>query len=127
VAFQDVNSNTKFKKLTELAVGESLTGYPVGITESTKIVGALNLLMNIDGERISVSVAGNVKYMLKDNKINMGQLTRITRLEDSSVKGKKSTKFKVEQDPESVLEGIQATPPPPTKTSMSDKLAALKG
>jgi len=129
MAFQDVNSANKFKKLTELNEGESLTGYVLGSNESTRLPGAFNLLMNIEGEVISVSVAGNVKYMIKDGKITSGLLTRITREEDTKIKGKVATRFKVEQDPESVLEGFvpQAVGTPTPKASMSEKLAALKG
>ena len=130
MAFQDVSSSNKFKKLTELKEGESLTGYVVGASESTRLPGAFNLLMNIDGERFEVSAAGNVKYMIKDGKIKAGPLTRITRQADVKTKGKVATRYKVEQDLENVLTGIEVSSSVVTqapKTSMSDKLAALKG
>lgn len=128
MAFKDVNEGGKYSKLTDLKEGESLTGYVVGSSESTRIPGAWNLLMNIENERISVSVAGNVKYMLKDGKIAVGPLTRITRQEDTKVKGKVATRFKVEQDMDNVLEGsVLAQSAPPPQTSMADKLKALKG
>lgn len=129
MAFQDVGSaGAKFKKLTELKVGESITGYVTGTSESSRLPGAVNLNMNIEGEVYSVSVAGNVKYMIKDGKIANGLLTRITRQEDTKIKGKTATKFKVEQDPTSVLAGFQATSTTTTPAkSMTDKLASLKG
>lgn len=125
MAFQEV-AKGKFKKLTELAIGESLTGYITGMGPSKGLEGAFNIDMNIDGEQFSVSAAGNVKYMVKDETLTVGVLTRITRQDDTKVKGKVATRFKVEQDKESRLEGF-TVPVAAAKTSMSDKLAALKG
>lgn len=128
MAFQDVGA-AKFKKLTELKEGESLTGYVVGSSESTRLPGAFNLVMNIEGERFEVSAAGNVKYMIKDGKIQAGPLTRITRLADTKTKGKVATRYKVEQDMDDVLAGISQQPAATQapKTSMAEKLASLKG
>lgn len=130
MAFKDVNGTTKFAKVTDIKVGESITGYTLNVVESSKIQGALNLVLRINGEDISYSVAGNIKYMLKDNKIQMGVNTRITRLADTIVKGKKATKFSVEQDPDDRLEGVvqQAVPAAQTNTSnISEKLKSLRG
>lgn len=97
-----------FKKLTDLEVGESVTGYLIGIDESTKIEGALNIRLRVNGKTVSYSVAGNVKYMIRDGELALGQNTRITRLEDTKVKGKKSSKFDVEQDASDVVSGSES-------------------
>jgi hypothetical protein len=126
MAFQNVDEKSNYKKLTELKTGESITGYVVGIEESTRLAGAWNLLMNIDGKRFSVSVAGNVKYLCIDKKLQVGPMTRITRKEDEKSKGKVATRYKVEQDLEDVIAGTEFVQQAP-KVSMADKLASLKG
>jgi hypothetical protein len=119
-----------FKKLTELKVGESVTGYLLGIDTSTKIEGAQNLRLRIDGTVFSYSAAGNVKYMIRDGELQFGQNTRITRLEDRKVKGKSSSNFKVEQDPDDVVEGAPATnqmqATVKASSSIADKIKGLK-
>lgn len=131
MGFKDVNVREEgsFTKLTSLEVGASLTGYLLQIEDSKKIEGAKNLVMKIDGKRTIVSVAGNVKYMIQDNKLAVGVNTRITREEDTSVKGKKATRFKVEQD----MEDTYGTPSlnelassAAERPSIKDKIAALK-
>lgn len=132
MAFKNVNGEGKYKKLTDLKVGESLTGYFLGSRVSLTIEGAISLIMAIGDERFSVSSAGNVKYMLTDGKLVAGQNTRITRTEDKNVKGKKSTQFAVEQDPDDtipVTEQIGALPakqPAAISQSVADKIAAMK-
>ena len=132
MAFQNVNEQGKFKKLTELAEGESLTGYFLGSKASTSIEGAVSLIMLIGDEKFFVSAAGNVKYMLADGKLTAGQNTRITRIEDRKVKGKKSTQFTVEQDPEDTVPGpfsvgtAPTTSKPAVSSSVADKIAAMK-
>lgn len=133
MAFKNVNGEGgQFKKLTELEVGDSITGYFLGTRASTQIEGALSLIMLIEGERFFVSAAGNVKYMLQDGKLTPGCNTKITRTEDKKVKGKKSTQFTVEQDDEDTVEvppQIGATPTaarPAVSSSVADKIAAMK-
>lgn len=78
--------------------------------------------------------SGSLKWAVKDNKIKLGLLTRITRLQDEKKKGQKgtitSTKFKVEQDSEdSVAVEAFASASPATTTSsdeMKAKVAALQ-
>lgn len=133
MAFKNVNGDAgQFKKLTDLEVGGSITGYFLGTRVSTQIEGAVSLLMLIDGERFAVSAAGNVKYMLQDGKLYPGQNTRITRVDDKKVKGKKSTQFTVEQDAEDTVEvpaqigTIPTRPAATTSPSVADKIAAMK-
>lgn len=137
MAFKSIGQGgLTFKKLTDLAVGESVTGYLLGIDTSTKIEGAQNLRLKVDGATISYSVAGNIKYMIRDGELALGQNTRITRLEDHKVKGKKASKFSVEQDAEDTIEGLSGTATsvakPATSTtssssvSIAEKIKGLK-
>lgn len=133
MAFKSVgNSGLTFKKLTDLETGESVTGYLLGIDESTKIEGAYNLRLRVDGVTISYSVAGNIKYMIKDGLLSLGQNTQITRLEDTKIKGKKASKFDVQQDAaDTIAVNEAASNAAPTKTASSsagiaDKIKSLK-
>lgn len=128
MAFQEVKNDSKFKSAAKLEVGESITGYPTGfsISDNPKAKGSYTLSMNIDGEQVGVSASGNLKWLIKDGKVQMGVKTRITKL---GGKGTTSdpTKFKVEQDPTDVLAGFNAQTQAPAKVSVTDKLASLKG
>lgn len=129
MAFKTVGQGgITFKKLTELAVGDSVTGYLLGIDESTKIEGAQNLRLRVDGATVSYSVAGNIKYMIRDGELVIGQNTRITRLEDRKIKGKKASNFSVEQDADDVVEGstASASVASAAKTSIAEKIKGLK-
>lgn len=134
MAFKDVNESSKFMALTSLEEGGSITGYVTGITDSTKIEGQKNLQMVIDGSKVTVATAGNVKYMLQDGKISIGPNTRITRLEDTKIKGKRATRYKVEQDFEDIFSGAAlpsgSSAAPSTASSSSsvkEKIEKLKG
>lgn len=133
MAFKSVSGKDQYKKLTELAVGESMVGYFLGKKDSTTIEGATNLIMVIENDRFLVSAAGNVKYLLMDGKLTPGQLTRITRQEDVKIKGKRATSFAVEQDADDTIAvdtSLQVgTPPQNSKpiSSVADKIAAMKG
>lgn len=113
MAFQDVRVGN-VKKVTDLAIGESLTGYVVRFEKSAKqsegkgAGGASVLSMNIvmqdeKGEQILLFTAGNIKYLINDGKIKEGLLTMITRLPDTKRGGMKATDFKVQQDAEQTL------------------------
>jgi hypothetical protein len=121
MAFESVNKKINYKKLTDLKEGEQLTGYVTNITDSTKIEGQKNITMVIDGQETLVSPSGNVRYLLQDGKIALGALTRITRIADKMVKGKKSTQFDVEQDSESVYAKASSA-----TVSASSKIESLK-
>lgn len=140
MAFTDISKDAGFeggfKKLTGLKVGESITGYAVGVDESKHVraPGALSLIMRIEGKRVSVSVAGNVKWLLKDGKIKTdGPNTKITRIADALSGGKLSTKFTVEQDFADVYSdnnvGVNTLTPINQATagaSVADRIKALK-
>jgi hypothetical protein len=134
MAFKSVgNSGLTFKKLTDLETGESVTGYLLGIDESTKIEGAYNLRLRVDGTTISYSVAGNIKYMIKDGLLTIGQNTQITRLEDTKVKGKKASKFDVQQDAadtiavnEAASSTASSSKPASSSAGITDKIKSLK-
>lgn len=130
MAFENVDKKQSFKKLTELAVGEALTGYLLAITDS-RIEGAKNLVMRIGGDEVVVGAAGNIKYLIKDNKLSLNVNTRITRQEDTKIKGKTATRFAVEQDMSDTIAGaspaaMQAAAATST-TSVADKLKSLRG
>lgn len=131
MAFKSV-SESSFKKLTALGIGESITGYLLG-TRNGKLENSKVLVMKIDGKMEDVAAAGNVRYLIQDNKLAIGANTRITRVEDSIVKGKKSTKFSVEQDMEDVIstenqaDANSGTEQAAAPTSMAEKINKLKG
>lgn len=137
MAFKEMGKNDSgdkaFAKLTELAAGETLTGYLLGFIDSKSIEGAVNLIMEIDGVSTYVATAGNVKWAAKDRKLVIGQNTRFTRQEDTKVKGMKSTSFLIEQDADdtipvaaSTAPPVQAARPAPQNNSVADKIKAMK-
>lgn len=125
MGFSNIDGKVSFKKLGELKVGESITGYLMAITDSSKIEGLKNLVMRIDGQETLVGASGNIKYLIKDNKFKMLANTRITREEDIKIKGKNAYRFTVEQDMEDMFGGavIQA----PVQSSVGEKLRSLRG
>lgn len=106
MAFQSVNtSNTK--KATGMKVGETITGYVVRIEQSRKHENQSNMVIREEsGAEYLLFSAGNLRYLLGDQKIKTGLLTQITRLEDKVVKGKPSTQFDVQQDPDKTLDDV---------------------
>lgn len=130
MAFENVNKSSKFKKVTELKTGESLVGYVIGFEQNAMYKDKTNLIMQDEnGERLVLSPAGNLQYMIKDGKIKAGLLTRITRVEDKKVKGKTSTQVTVEQDSEQTI-AVAAAPAntqAASKPSMADTVSSLKG
>lgn len=99
MAFKDVNEKLECVKTSEMEVGSSVEGYVVGFQEGQY---GTNIRMQVDGQVKLVFSSGSLKWAVKDNKIKLGLLTRITRLQDEKKKGPKgtitTTKFKVEQD-----------------------------
>lgn len=107
MAFQSVNQAVgSSKKVRDLEVGGEIIGYVTGFEPSLQNPENMNLLMRgTDGNTFRVYTAGNIKYMIKDGKIQTGILTKIVRLNDKNVKGKMSSQFDVLQDPEQTLDG----------------------
>jgi hypothetical protein len=83
-----------------LKVGETFNGYLVEISESGKLAGSFILTFLVNGETKAYGAIGNMKYMVKDGEFTLGQMTQITRLEDTKVKGMKATAFEIAQDDE---------------------------
>jgi hypothetical protein len=132
MAFKSVsNSGVEFKKLTELAVGESVTGYLLSIEQSKKLENAQNMFMKIGDAKVGYGVVGNIKYLVADGKLTIGANTRITRLEDVKIKGKRASQFDVEQDTEDTyatpsVNNLGATATQASGDSISAKIAAMK-
>lgn len=132
MGFENVDKKISFKKLSELSEGESLTGYLTAIQDSTKIEGAKNLVMRVAGEPMVVGASGNLKYLIKDNKLALNVNTRITREADVKIKGKTSFRFKVEQDLSDVVMGSSAASSEMQSTQVetkgiAEKLKSLRG
>lgn len=133
MAFKDVNEKKEkleCVKTSEMEVGSSIEGYVVGFQEGPY---GTNLRMQVDGEVKLVFSSGSLKWAIKDNKLKLGALTRITRLQDEKKKGAKgtitATKFKVEQDTEDVVSVEAAVQQAMTSSNASDfkdKIASLK-
>lgn len=108
MAFQDVNQQASKEavKLTGLKIGDTVTGFVVGFRESKQNPENQNILMREEnGEgTFYVYTAGNVKYLIKDGKIKSGLLTKIERIADKMVGGKKSSQFRVMQDPSQTID-----------------------
>jgi hypothetical protein len=106
MAFESVNRQLSgtAKKVRDLEVGGELVGYVTGFEPSLQNPENMNMIMRgEDGTTFRVYTAGNIKYMIKDGKIQTGLLTKIVRLADKNIKGKISSQFDVLQDPESTL------------------------
>ena len=129
MAFEDVNKKSSFTASSKIEIGGTVEGYVLGFKEGQ--YGPI-IQMQIDGEAVDMGTSGNLKYMVKDKKIKLGLLTRITRLADEKVKasGKgpavTKTMFKVEQDPASALAGVSTTEAASSVDSFKEKIAALK-
>lgn len=131
MAFKDVNEKLECVKTSEMEVGSSVEGYVVGFQEGQY---GTNIRMQVDGQVKLVFSSGSLRWAVKDNKIKLGLLTRITRLQDEKKKGPRgiitTTKFKVEQDSEdSVAVDTVSSAVATTSTAadeMKAKVAALQ-
>lgn len=131
MAFQSVNSKSGGKstaepvKLTSLAVGESVTGFVLSFVPSKQNPDVSNIFMKSEdgADTFYVYTAGNVKYMIADGKIEKGILTKIVRLEDAMVKGKKSSQFDVLQDADITVDDASFAAIAPTT---DDRTAAVR-
>lgn len=127
MAFKDVNEKSPGVKPAELDVGGFIEGYVVGFREGSF---GTNIEMEIEGEKKTVYSSGNLKWIVKDNKLKVGLLTRITRLSDEVIKGPKGklsvSKFKVEQDPDSSIAVAAQQAVTTSQEDFSSKIAAMK-
>lgn len=129
MAFQNVNQG-KFVQGTAMKEGEVYEGYVLGFQKSQQYEAINVIMQNAEtGDRELFFTAGNLKYIVQDGKLITGQLTRITRLADKSVKGKKSSQFLVEQDADDTVgaeayANIPALDMTPKKTIDANKVKA---
>lgn len=131
MAFQNVRNNAPKAtgdavKLTQLNVGGAVTGFIVKLVPSLQNPETSNILMKQeDGDgTFYVYTAGNIKYLITDGLIKVGLLTKITRIDDKMVGGKKSSQFTVEQDPDSSLDEASFNDITPSSTVTA---AEIKG
>ena len=106
MAMEDVGKGD-VKKLIDIGVGNSISGYVVKIIPSKDYEGQLNFVMRDKetGKETLWFSAGNVRYMLQDGKIKLGRFTTIKLLDVKTAKNKRS-KFQVLQDPDDVVTGL---------------------
>ncbi len=129
VQFQNLTTSEPVK-LTAMKVGASVVGYCLGFIPSKQNPDNSNIIMREENGSgtFYIYTAGNVKYLVRDGKVKKGLLTKITRIEDKMVKGKKSSQFNVEQDPEQTLEDVAfaaITSTTELSSAGSDRAAAL--
>lgn len=131
MAFQNVQTNVGSSIAgTKMTIGSSVEGYVVGTEPSLQNPENSNLLLKVaDGTTIRFYTAGNLKYLIRDGKVATGLLTRITRIDDKNVKGKMSSQFTVEQDPEQTIDdaAFDAIFTPPTTSTEEPKRASTQG
>lgn len=110
---QKINATREAVALTKLATGGAVIGYVEGFMPSKQNPDTQNIIMRTeDGAgRFVVWTAGNLKYMIRDGLVKPGILTRITRIADKMVRGKKSSQFTVEQDASALLPTSDITEP----------------
>lgn len=109
MAFQDKTSSNFFK-LNDMKDGDSYECYPVKTleVEFDGRPGTNLLVVNAETDEVQTTgTPGNIKYLVKDGRLEMGQLTRFTRIEDRKYGNLKGSQFKVEQDPDDVLSDAQ--------------------
>jgi hypothetical protein len=127
-----------FPRNLKLEVGQTVTGYVTGFEESSKYPGSHFILIRQEnGETVSVSANGNLRYRHQDGDITVGQLTTITRNADRKGKsGKMVNDYYFAQDPEKTIEvagevdeltaaGIVSDIPTIKKSNVAAKAAAL--
>lgn len=133
MAFENVRAKGEGLKATSLKVGESLTGYVTAIdTYNYDGKDLVSIAMQLeDGKGIKLYPAGSINYDIKDGRLKVGFLTRITRLEDQKTKrGNKRTNFNVEQDRTMVYSELDAagvtSDAATSVTSIKEKAAKLQ-
>jgi hypothetical protein len=96
-----------FFKLNGMTQGQTYKCYPVKVVEVT-IDGRPSknvIVVNAEtSEEQTIGTPGNLKYLVNDGKLNMGEYTEITRIEDKKYGKLTGSQFKVAQDNEKTLE-----------------------
>lgn len=111
MAFQNV-SQSGLVNPTKMAVGDKYDGYLLkyvkGKVRNKEVTNML--FQNTDtGEVELVGAPGNIRYAVDDDKLEIGLLTRFTRIADKKVGGLMSSQFNIEQDDEATLTEKQIT------------------
>jgi hypothetical protein len=105
MALKEVTTGNFFK-LNGMDEGATFKCYPVRVIDVV-IEGrpAKNVIVvNADtGEDQTIGTPGNLKYLVNDGKLNMGEYTEITRIEDKKYGKLNGSQFKVAQDNEKTL------------------------
>jgi hypothetical protein len=107
MAMKNVNGS---QKATDMKVGDTFSGYLTEIKEAPSQNGdglMYTLVFTNNGNVQSFFPAGNIKYMIEENRLKAGLYTEITRIADKQVgklKKKMSSQFRVEQDDENVIQ-----------------------
>ncbi len=109
MAFQSINNRGPEVrvKASGIAVGESIIAYAVKVNQFThEEKDYHNIIMQKeDGEQFELQTCGTLMYDVKDNRIKMGLLTKVTKLADKGGKEKRA-RFEVLQDPEKTLDDV---------------------
>lgn len=110
MAFQPVKKErapTEYYSLTEdMAIGASIEGYLIDITNSAKYAGRYNVVLQEDGKEktTTCSCVGNLHYLVVDGLLVPGARTRITREKVDKSKSNAKYAYEVLQDTENVIE-----------------------
>lgn len=133
MAFKNVGGSTTKEAvaLTKIKQGESVIGYVTGFAVSKHNVDAYNMIFTSEDKKDTFFVysGGNIRFLINDGKIQPGLLTKVTRIADKMVQGKKSSQFTVEQDADSRIETTATIPARSTtavdKQAVKNQAAAI--
>jgi hypothetical protein len=129
MALQNVRekaSNSNFRKATEIEVGETVSGYLVGLPANRFNENEKDIVLRNkeSGEETRIATAGQLKRDVNDGYLILGQFTSITRLKDRKEKSKDGkaytlTDFDTQQDSEDITSDLSfdtSTSAPKTAT-----------
>lgn len=92
MALVNKSQGRAFPTKLELSVGETVKGYVQSFDESNQHPGSFYIIIvKENGERVTMSAKGNLRYRHKDGDIALGVYTEITRNADKASKKKKGT------------------------------------
>lgn len=88
--------NNKLLKTSALEDGQSIAGTLLAIRESSKFPGSFILAMRgLNGDTFDVATSGNLKYVIRDGKLEVGRTYNITKAGTKLIKGRASAQFNV--------------------------------
>lgn len=145
MALQNVRekaANSNFRKATEIEVGETVSGYLVGLPANRFNENEKDIVLRdkTSGEEVRIATAGQLKRDVNDGYLILGQFTSITRLKDRKEKSKDGkaytlTDFDTKQDSDDMTSDLTFTAPSPatsntvhmaSKVDVRAQAAALK-